>query len=1021
MRGIVVALVAVVLAGAGPAGGLVVKQALPRARLGAQLAPNPGLEEVRGERAVGWQGWELGYQVDEQASHGGRRSARCHNDSPEEHRGVFAVVTLNQRVPAPIIAECWSKAQGASGGVDGDYSLYLDLEYSDGTPLWGQLAPFSPGTHGWQRREVTVWPAKPVKTVRVHGIFRRRTGTAWFDDFRLTSLRLPGGWAQFDGVPVKPGAAPRAGRPGPVLATPSGLELRFEGTGALLPRGGVYVRDVAAGSDFVLPQGTVRQEAEGTVVQEGEDRGLGLALQVRYRVEGEAIRIEGEVADRRGRDRAVTVYCSFPVGEAGWRWHDDQRRAQVMRPGESYGSFVSVGVGANGQASRYPLACVSGEQEAMALGVPLDQPRLCRLAYDAGSRELYAAFDLGLTPDSRGHPGRASFGLVLYPCDPAWGFRSALEGYYRLFPQCFVKRNRAEGIWMPFTDIATVGGWEDFGFQFKEGSDSLAFDAEHGINSFVYVEPVSLWVNMPPGMERSSERALAYVRELAAQGRPDAAAAASSALEDPYGQWVGGMVQCPWCDGAIYHMNPSPMLEAPPGELTQCERHLRVIESARRAGYGWNSYAGGYQYGASGRTEGSALLLARERFDPERGASRNVSLNQEQARPLTFGVWAKAEGVSGEPDADYALYVDAVYRDGSPGYALAVIAVPTGTHDWQLLERTVTPAQPVRALTFHLLLRGSHLGRAWFDDPYVKEEGRGVLMSDDFVAPAGPVPPPVGVYLDSFEMGSRIPNYRREHLAASDLPVVFDAQGRPCQLLYFHSLEFVREVARRQHQAGGMTFANGTPWDFPWGAAWLDVMGTEVSWAPGGKYVPDRDEVMCYRRALCYQRPYLLLLNTVYEDFPPAWVERYLQRCLAYGVFPSFFSHNAADNPYWQRPDLYNRDRALFKRYIPIIKRLGEAGWEPVTWARADDPHVYLERFGRPGGAILLTAFNDSDKGRRARLTLELAALGATVTGEAKELLSGAQVPLQVAGEVGSLELELGPEEVKVLSLGLPK
>ena len=53
-----------------------------------------------------------------------------------------------------------------TGSPDIDYSLYLDLVYADGTPLWGQTAPFATGTHDWQRRQVVVFPEKPVQVAR---------------------------------------------------------------------------------------------------------------------------------------------------------------------------------------------------------------------------------------------------------------------------------------------------------------------------------------------------------------------------------------------------------------------------------------------------------------------------------------------------------------------------------------------------------------------------------------------------------------------------------------------------------------------------------------------------------------------------------------------------------------------------------------------------------------------------------------------------------------------------------------
>ena len=88
----------------------------------------------------------------------------CDNgDDARVHRGVSQTVTLNQSAPRPIVAEAWSRAENVGGSRGGDYSLYLDLVYMDGTPLWGQISPFSVGTHDWERKEVVVPGSCPVR------------------------------------------------------------------------------------------------------------------------------------------------------------------------------------------------------------------------------------------------------------------------------------------------------------------------------------------------------------------------------------------------------------------------------------------------------------------------------------------------------------------------------------------------------------------------------------------------------------------------------------------------------------------------------------------------------------------------------------------------------------------------------------------------------------------------------------------------------------------------------------------
>jgi hypothetical protein len=97
-------------------------------------------------------------------------------------RGVSQTVTLNQTKPEPIVATAWSRAEGVGGGRDHDYSLYLDLLYTDGTPLWGQVDSFNVGTHDWEKAQVIVFPEKPVARVSFHMLLRSHAGKAWFRD-----------------------------------------------------------------------------------------------------------------------------------------------------------------------------------------------------------------------------------------------------------------------------------------------------------------------------------------------------------------------------------------------------------------------------------------------------------------------------------------------------------------------------------------------------------------------------------------------------------------------------------------------------------------------------------------------------------------------------------------------------------------------------------------------------------------------------------------------------------------------
>jgi hypothetical protein len=152
-------------------------------------------------------------------------------------------------------------------------------------------------------------------------------------------------------------------------------------------------------------------------------------------------------------------------------------------------------------------------------------------------------------------------------------------------------------------------------------------------------------------------------------------------------------------------------------------------------------------------------------------------------------------------------------------------------------------------------------------------------------------------------------------------------------------------------------------------------------------------------------KPFCFLMNTRFEEFSHKRVELYMKRALAYGMFPGFFSHNASQGHYFSRPELYNRDRPLFKKYVPLCKLVAEAGWEPITLARSSDQKVYLERFGDR----YLTVFNDSGDRQTASIRTEM-----PMGSSSRELLSSRPI----IWDDGKTTLTLDPEGVAVIDLG---
>ena len=220
-----------------------------------------------------WRPWQAGFSREE-----GLFVCEIGADARIQ-RGVGQTVVLNQTTPEPIVATAFGKAEGVTGSPDNNYALYLDLVYADGTPLWGQAAPFDVGTHDWQRREVVVLPEKPVGQVSFYMLLRGHGGKAFFRDPTLQVIKAPKGACMFDGVPVIPHE--------PSVA-------------------GFQVRDVAADTDFFRI----------------ERRAAGLELECKQDKTGNAVFFDVTISDTTGNDRAVTLVYAVPIPTARCLWRD---------------------------------------------------------------------------------------------------------------------------------------------------------------------------------------------------------------------------------------------------------------------------------------------------------------------------------------------------------------------------------------------------------------------------------------------------------------------------------------------------------------------------------------------------------------------------------------------------------------------------------------------------------------------------------------------------------------------------
>lgn len=272
-----------------------------------------------------------------------------------------------------------------------------------------------------------------------------------------------------------------------------------------------------------------------------------------------------------------------------------------------------------------------------------------------------------------------------------------------------------------------------------------------------------------------------------------------------------------------------------------------------------------------------------------------------------------------------------------------------------------------------------------------------------------------GIYFDSMEWNWHHDlNYRKEHFKFTDYPLTFSEDvGKPAIWNFASEYEFMKKTADEMHPQGKLLMGNGHGWN-PFAAANLDLFGAELSWYYSGAH---NTEALDFKRAISYQKPIVFLLNEglndkAFTDFPYKGYEIYFEKLMAYGFFPSFFSVDASNDPYWKDHKKIENGRPFFKKYIPIIKKIAGAGWEPITSARSNNPAVQVERFGK-NNDLYFTVRNNSDKEVKSVVTLDMAELQFSGKYSALEMIS--QQPLKVQNN--TLQLTIPASRTLVIKI----
>jgi hypothetical protein len=324
-----------------------------------------------------------------------------------------------------------------------------------------------------------------------------------------------------------------------------------------------------------------------------------------------------------------------------------------------------------------------------------------------------------------------------------------------------------------------------------------------------------------------------------------------------------------------------------------------------------------------------------------------------------------------------------------------------------------------------------------------------------------------GVYIDSSEAWCDSIDFNKEHFVHTDTPLYWEAKsGKPGVLTAIATYKYLCEVGRRLHKIGKLYMANFTPFNHAFFATVFDVMGSEV-WIsrdelislfrqrvkePGGRekllaagFIPEEikqseeynresimglgieahhnpkhywthQQLMYYRRAMCYQKPYNLLLKLMDKRAMAAFgchnLVAYIQWCLFWGVYPAI-----------SEALIHSQDkiRHIYRRYMPVIQSMGQAGWEPVTHARTSNSGVRVERFGYSAQNNLHFTLRNFTLGNiRTALTIDTEALKTPEAIEIRDAIEGRRLRSRRGPDGVALRMVIEPGQTRVVRVVRP-
>lgn len=301
-----------------------------------------------------------------------------------------------------------------------------------------------------------------------------------------------------------------------------------------------------------------------------------------------------------------------------------------------------------------------------------------------------------------------------------------------------------------------------------------------------------------------------------------------------------------------------------------------------------------------------------------------------------------------------------------------------------------------------------------------------------------------GMFIDS--LGANWPavlNYREDHFPYARYPLTVDPDGRVALDNAVSHYEYIEVLRKKMRETDRLLNGNGVYAYFSKkpkgkGAVESQVIDPKKSEfmaknAPPEIYNPGTkvsrffcaallDVASCEfgSRATVVQsqdnrvlmgRKQFSYLNYNWED--QAKVEEFINKSLAFGIFASNTTNFFTGEIYESSLRGYLRDKPLIDWFVPLVRTISRAGWEPVRYAEIAGEGLSGERYGH-GNTAYFTVYNDSETKQNATITLDLKSLGLK-SDDVKIREIARSTPLEIEG--GKVTLPVDSKKTAILEV----